>query len=198
MEICDLRFLFKNRKQIRSNRYLEMKKKEKQSLKNSLIYEIKIFDKNGELKKKLSKKKALDLFNFDRKKGRSVYVVTEQERKQFWGRATREVEPKKVVKIINHRVDGRKDRHINKPRKFQYKVVCKVCGKTVMKQSEKAEFCGFKCQTSGSRARQYIRFKQRKLVVDAITFYLKINKAIIKVATSPRKKKGERKCGLVA
>ena len=156
-----------------------MNKKEKESLKDSLIFEIKIFDKNGKLKKKLSKKKALDHFNFDKKKGRSVFVVTEQERKQFWGRATKEVEFKKVVKKINHRVDGRKDRHVNKPRIFQYKVVCKECGKTVMKQSEKAEFCGFKCQRNGSRARQYIKFKKRKQFVDAIRFYLKINKAIV-------------------
>jgi len=175
-----------------------MNKKEKQSLKDSLIFEIKIFDKNGKLKKKLSKKKALDHYNFDRKKGRSIFIVTEEERKQFWGRVTKEVEPKKVVKIINHRVEGRKNTYTYKPRKFQYKVVCKECGKTVMKQSEKAIFCGFSCQTRGSRVRQYIKFKERKQLVDAIKFYLEINKAIINIATSPRKKRKEIVCGFVA
>jgi len=138
------------------------------------IFGIKIYDKNGKIKKELSVKQALNDFNFDKKRQRSVFFVTPQERKQFWGRPTRVIEPKKIIRKKDRQIDGRKNRQINKPREFKYKITCNRCGKKVIKQSEKAEFCSFKCQHNGSRARQYIKIKKRKSITDAMTFYLRI------------------------
>lgn len=145
-----------------------------EKLKGCQIFGVKIFDNKGNLKREMSQEEALEDFHFDRRTKRNVFVVTDLERKQFWGRATRELEPKK--KVLTKETTSRKDRSAYKKRPFKYKVVCKECLKTVMKQSEKAKFCSFECQSKGSRIRVYAKFKKKKNIHNAIKFYLKINK----------------------
>ena len=146
-------------------------------LKGCQIFEVKVYDNKGKLKKTISQSEALEDFHFDRRTNRNVFVVTDLERKQFWGRATRELEPKwNIKKKLTKETTSRKDRSAYKKRLFKYKVVCKECLKTVMKQSEKAQFCSFECQSKGSRIRVYAKFKKKKNIHNAIKFYLKINK----------------------
>ena len=58
----------------------------------TLIFGIKIYDRNGNLIKELTKKQALEDFHIIKKTGRNVFEVTDLERKQFWGKILNESE----------------------------------------------------------------------------------------------------------
>jgi hypothetical protein len=136
------------------------------------------------------------LFEINKNTGESVYRVSDLERKQFWGKVPtkREMEigSEKVPhgnckkKNFEENKSGRKDKKPYKNRVYKFKVVCLLCKKTVMKQSEKAKYCGKVCLLIALRAKQYAKFKKRKQVKTAIKFYLKLNPCIISGATLPR------------
>jgi len=81
---------------------------------------------------------------------------------------------------------GRMDKKPYKDRAYKFKIVCGQCGKTAMKQSEKAKYCGKECLSIVMRSKQYANFKKRKQVKTAIKFYLKLNPCIISIATLPQ------------
>ena len=151
----------------------------------TLIFGIKIYDRNGNLIKELTKKQALEDFHIIKKTGRNVFEVTDLERKQFWGKILNESEilepelpPKPKIKI-----DRRKGKY-RKKRPFKYKIQCKwyKCRKIVMKQSEKAIYCSFECHSRASRKKQYKKYKLKRRILSSIKFYF----AIIGIATLPR------------
>lgn len=127
-----------------------------------MVHDIKVFNPKGELIKVINGQKQMD---------KHFKVLAASIAKTGWGIAAKKYKNNIICSICNKEVEGtanqvtcksakclrervktrlryvtsRKDK---KPLPYIYKVVCKECGKTEMKQSEKAKYCSKKCANS--------------------------------------------------
>jgi len=104
-----------------------------------VIYPVKVMDGSGNLKRQWTQQETLTHFEGD------VYKISQHDRNNYWGRASKELEYKPVKQWTY----GRK----HATREAKHKIVCPECGTVKMMQSERAKYCSRMCQTRASTKR---------------------------------------------
>ena len=117
-----------------------------------MISGIKIYKSDGTLKKELSDKEALNLYNETNKEN---WYLTPTERRNLNNMLTKEpkdTSPKGLQPWIKrtHKV------------KKKYTINCSVCNKEVVKASIDAKYCGKQCYGIARRRAANKKYKQKK------------------------------------